>query len=339
VSAFTSGATENRMMWDRRAAGFMEVWYATVFHSSLRSGLWLRYTISAPADPRRAPATCRLWAFYFDPEGKKSFAASNEYSVDRLGSANGRDDGALVRIGDAWLSETHLDGRVTGGDRSLAWSLDFEPADRCYQHLPRLLRDRAARRFSTVCSPNLSVPFTGAVELDRATLRFEDEPGCQSHRWGRRNSHSWAWAHCSAWEEGPDAVFEGVAARAGGRVPAFTSLYLRHRGEDLAFSDVRSVLRARSRFELPTWAFTSQTARWKIAGAARLRLDRSVQVRYDDPAGGVRHCANSEIADLALAVYERVDGAWRHDASLTAMGSAHLEFGRPEPFPELPIAF
>jgi hypothetical protein len=336
VSAFTSGATENRMMWDRRAAGFMEVWYATVHHSRLRSGLWLRYTISAPM---RGEASCRLWAFWFDPEGKKGFAGSEVYSADRLGSANGRDDGALVRIGDAWLSETHLDGRVSAGDRSLSWSLDFEPADRCYQHLPPVLRGPAARRFSAICSPNLSVPFSGAVELDGERIGFEREPGCQSHRWGRRNSHSWAWAHCSAWDEGDDAVFEGVAARAGSRLPGLTSLYLRHRGQDLAFNGVRSVLRARGRFDLPTWAFTSQNARWKVAGAARLKLEHAVQVRYDDPDGGVRHCANSEIADLALTVYERRDGTWRHDGSLTAMGSAHLEFGRPAPFPELPVAF
>jgi hypothetical protein len=327
------------MMWDRRAAGFMEVWYATVFHRALRSGVWIRYTITAPAPGRGGDPSCRLWAFYFDPEGKKGFAAANEYSTDRLGSANGRDDGALVRIGDAWLSETHLDGRVTSGDRALTWSLDFDPADRCYQHLPPSLRKRAERRFSTVCSPNLSVAFTGAVELDGETVRFDGEPGCQSHRWGRRNSHSWAWAHCADWEDGARAVFEGVTARTGRRVPAFTSLYLRHRGEDLTFSDVRSALRAHSRFELPTWAFSSHNGRWKIAGAARLRLDRSVQVRYDDPDGGVRHCTNSEIGDLALEVYERRDGIWRHDASLTAMGSAHLEFGRPEPFPELALSF
>ncbi|MFN2588968.1 MAG: hypothetical protein ABR613_12745 [Actinomycetota bacterium] len=339
MSAFTSSGTENRMMWDRRAAGFMEVWYATAFHRSLRSGLWVRYTITAPAHARGGDPSCRLWAFYFDPEGKRSFAGSTAYSGDRLGSADGRDDGALVRIADAWLSETHLEGRVVAAERSLSWSLDFDPAGRCFQHLPPGFRNRAARRFSTVCSPNLSVGFTGAVELDGETIRYDGEPGCQSHRWGRRNSHSWAWAHCSQWDDGGDAVFEGVTARAVRRLPPFTSLYLRHRGEDLAFADVRSALRARSRFELPTWAFSSHNARWKVAGAARLKLDRSVQVRYDDPDGGVRHCANSEIADLALEVYERVDGLWRHDASLTAMGSAHLEFGRPEPFPELPVAF
>ena len=335
MSAFTTSGTENRMMWDGRARPFMEVWYATVTHRRLRAGLWLRYTISVP---RSGDASCALWAFYFDPEGKKTFAGRDVYPSDRLGHVPGRDDGALVRIGDAWLSETHLEGRVARDGRSLTWSLDIEPADRCYQHLPPPLRQRVASRVSTVCSPNLAVPFSGTVELNGEVVRYEGEPGAQSHRWGRKHSHSWAWAHCSTWEGGDDAVFEGVTAKAARALPPLTFLYLRLRGEDLVFQDVRTALRARSRFELPTWAFTASNARWKLAGAARLRLPRSVQVRYADPDGGERHCANSEIADLGLEVYERSGGTWRHVGSLTAMGTAHLEFGRPQPLPELPVA-
>ncbi|HYO61108.1 MAG TPA: hypothetical protein VEU29_04345, partial [Actinomycetota bacterium] len=245
MSAFTAAGTENLMAWDRRARPFMEVWYATLTHRRLRSGLWLRYTISAP---RHGEPTCALWAFYFDPEPERSFAGRDVHPIDLLGHVPGRDDGAVVRIGDAWLSETHLEGRVTHGDRTLAWSLDLDPADRCYQHLPPLLRRRAAKRFSTLCSPNLSVAFSGTVELDGETVRYEGEAGCQSHRWGRRHSHSWTWAHCSTWEGGGDTVFEGLGVKAARGVPGLTFLYLRHLGEDLVFNGVRSALRARSRY-------------------------------------------------------------------------------------------
>lgn len=333
---FTVSGTENRMMWDRNARPFMEVWYATLSHRRLRTGAWLRYTITAP---RTGEPSCALWAFYFDPDGKHSFAGRNPYSTDVLGFAPGRDDGALVRIGDAWLSETHLEGRVTNGDRSLSWSLDAEPADRCYQHLPSSLRAVAERRFSTSCSPNLAVPFSGTVEVDGEIVRYEAEPGSQSHRWGRRHSRSWAWAHCSAWDGGEDAVFEGLSAKASPGTPSLTFLYLRFRGEDVALNGIRSALRARSRFELPVWSFTAANERWKVTGAARLRVDRTIQVRYDDPDGAARHCANSEIADLAIEVFERSGKTWRHAGSLTSTGAAHFELGRPAPFPEIPVAF
>ena len=328
------------MRWDRKLSGFMEVWYATLNHRDTGSGVWLRYTITSPKASLGEPY-CELWGFLFDPDGKRSFASKQRYSIDRLGGSNGRDDGALVRIADAWLSESHLEGELIRDGRSLSWSLDLDPSDRCFQHLPAPLRGRVERRVSTVCSPNLSVPFTGVVSIDGNELRVEKELGCQSHRWGRSHSSSWAWAHCSTFDGDQDAVLEGVAARTSfGPVPApaMTFLFLSFGGEDIAFNELKWAVRAKGHYEMPTWAFTARNDRFKIVGAARGHIDRMVQVAYTDPDGSHRYCANSEIGDLALEIFERQGGGWRHEASLTASGTAHLEFGRREPFPELPIS-
>ncbi|HEX2049774.1 MAG TPA: hypothetical protein VHJ34_03975 [Actinomycetota bacterium] len=337
MSSFTIGGTENRMRWDRRARGFVEAWWATVTHADSGAGVWLRYALTAP---RASPPYCEVWGFVFDPGVALSFAGVERFPIDRLGAANGRDDGALVRIGDAWLSETHLEGRVSSGARSLSWSLDVEPAARCFHHVPVPLRARAERSASVVCSPNLAVPFTGTVTVDGNELTFAGERGSQSHRWGRRHPASWAWAHCARFDDGADAVFEGVAARACvGPVaaPTTTLLYLRLDGEDVCFNDVRGALRARGRYEMPTWAFSARTDEWKIAGAARAAPTRLVQVAYRDPDGSERFCANSEIADLGVEVYRRGGGSWRHHRSLTSLRGAALEFGRRDPFVELPV--
>jgi hypothetical protein len=327
------------MRWDRRISNFMEVWYATLNHSGTNGGLRLRYTLTAP---RAADPYCELWAFYFDPTDRRSFAAKQRFEIDRLAGPDGRDDGAIVRIGDAWLSENHLEGEVRGADGSLAWSLDFEPADRTFQHLPSSIRHRIERRVSTVCSPNLSVPFTGSVKLDGDLLEFEGDRGCQSHRWGRKHSTSWSWAHCSDFAGFDGTVFEGVGARTSfGPIPAPTTtfVYLKHEGEDIAFNDLRGSLRAKSRYVLPTWAFTANNDKWRVVGAARFQVENAVQVEYTDPDGTPRYCANSEIADLAIELYRMTSGGWQHHASLTSLGKAHLEFGRRQPFPELKIAF
>jgi hypothetical protein len=339
VSAFTSDGTENRMRWDRRSTGFMEVWYATLNHRASGSGIWLRYTLTSPR-PNVGPAYCELWAFVFGREGVPSFAAKERFSIDRLGSTNGRDDGALVRIADAWLSENHLEGGLSRDGRDLSWSLDFEPADRCFQHLPAPIRKRAEKRVSTVCSPNLSVPFTGAVKVDGEVLELEGDVGCQSHRWGAAHSQSWTWAHCSHFEQGDGAVFEGVAARASlgpVPVPTTTFLYLSYDGADIELNDVRSAFRAKSTYEMPMWSFSAQNDDWKVVGAARVAPDRLLQVRYDDPDGSQRFCANSEIADLAIEIYKRSGKGWTSAGSLTALHTAHLEFGRREPWPQLPV--
>lgn len=340
MSAFTHDGTENRMMWDRTARGFMEVWYSTLTDPKTGSGIWLRYTLTSPSDERSDPY-CELWGFVFDPEGGASFAGKQRFTIDHLGVSNGRDDGALVRIGDAWLSETHLDGTVASQGRRLSWSLDFEPASRCFQHLPRQIRDRIAGRVSTVCSPNLAVPFSGTVTVDERDIELEQAPGSQSHRWGARHSESWTWAHCSSFDE-EDAVFEGVAAQASlGPLPApkSTFVFLRYKGEDIAFNELKWALRARSEYDLPSWSFKARTDRWKITGTASAYPDRMVQVTYHDPDGSERYCANSEVADLALQIFSKKGREWVLDGMLNATGSAHLEFGRREPFTELPVSF
>jgi hypothetical protein len=339
MTTFTNEGTENRMRWDRRSPSFMEVWYATVNHKPTGMGFWVRYTITAP---KAGDPYCELWAFAFDPEGKRRFAGKERFPIDRLGTELGRDDGALVRIGDAWLSETHLEGEVNAKGESMTWSFDIDPAERTFQHLPAVLRSRIENRVSTVCSPNLDVPFTGTVKLNQDLLEFESERGCQSHRWGRKHSLTWTWAHCSGFDEDPDALFEGLAAKTNfGPVPAPTStlVFLRYRGEDIPFNDLKWALRAKSTYELPTWAFSARTDKWKIAGAARGNHEKMFQVEYTDPDGSPRFCANSEIADLAMEVYERSGSAWKRHGSLSSIGTAHLEFGRETPFSGIPISF
>lgn len=338
MSSFSADGTENRMRWDRRTARWSEAWYSTVNHRDTGCGVWIRYTLTAVVG---AEPYCELWGFFFDPEGKRTFAGKHRFPIDQLGAPNGRDDGALVRIGNAWMSERHMEGRVTSDGKVFEWSLDIDPADRAFQHLPSRLRKRAHRSANAVCSPNLDVPFFGTVSIDGEIFTFNGDRGQQSHRWGRGNAETWAWCHCSSFDAGEDAVFEGLAARshvAGLPAPTLTFLYLRRDDLELSFNRLKWALRARSRYEMPTWAFTAHNDDWRIAGAARSGIDRLVQVRYEDPDGSARHCANSEIADLAIEIYKRSGGDWRHAGSLTATHTANLEFGRRNAYPELPVS-
>lgn len=339
VRAFTSIGNENVMRWDRTSTGFMEVWYVTANHRASGCGIWLRYTITSP---RKGDPYCQLWGFLFDPASGPVFAARERFSVDMLGAPNGRDDGAIVRIGDAWLSESHLEGEVTAEGDAMSWSLDLEPASRCFRHIPVPLSDRIERRVSTICSPNLGVPFSGTVKTSERVLEFDGELGAQSHRWGRAHAATWAWSHCSRFDEGADAMFEAVSAKSSLgpiAIPTATFAYLRLDGEDLVFNDLRWALRARSTYEMPTWAFSVHNDSYKVVGATRANPARLIQVLYRDPDGSPRHCANSEVADLALEVYRRTGSQWTHTRSLTASTTAHVEFGRRAPFPELPLAF
>ena len=91
MTAFTHDGNENIMRWDRKASSFMEVWYSTINHPETGSGVWMRYTITAP---RNAEPYCELWGFYFDPSNKRTFAGKRRFSIDVLGRE--RDDGSVV---------------------------------------------------------------------------------------------------------------------------------------------------------------------------------------------------------------------------------------------------
>lgn len=333
MGSFTTWGTENEMRWTPGSARIMEAWYVTITDRASGWGFWFRYTISVPD---RGDPYCDLWAFAFDPEGRHTFAGKKRSSVAALTR-----EGVNVGIGSAWLTDDHLNGEVIAGDRRLSWSIDFVPAKRTFHHLPELLRSRIEKRVSTVCAPNLGVSFNGRIELDGRELILDDARGQQGHRWGRKHASTWSWAHCSLFDGSPDAVFEGLSAKAAlGPLPGptLTFIYLGLDGEDIVLNDLKTGLRARSDYVLPAWVFTSRDGHWQVVGSARAHPDRLVQVTYTDPDGAHRYCANSEIASLALEVYRREGAVWRHHRSLTSTGGAHLEFGRRQPFDELPIS-
>lgn len=333
MSAFTATGTENEMRWDGSALRFMEAWYATLTDLDSGWGFWFRYTLCAP---ERGDPYCELWGFAFDPEGGATFAAKERHPVGALRRTDVR-----AGIQDAWITDDHLDGNLSDGRRTLRWSLDLVPAKRTFHHLPEKVRARIEKTLSTVCSPNLGVTFSGRIELNGRTFELERARGQQGHRWGRRHASTWAWAHCSAFDGSPDAVFEGLAAKASlGPVPGptLTFLYLGLDGDDIVLNDLRTAMRARSDYALPAWVFTSRNDRWQVVGSARAHPGRLVQVVYTDPDSSARYCANSEVGGLALEVYRKDRALWRHHASLTSTAAAHLEFGRKTPFDEVPIS-
>jgi hypothetical protein len=61
-----------------------------------------------------------------------------------------------------------------------------------------------------------------------------------------------------------------------------------------------------------------------------------VNVRYQDPDGSERWCANSEIAEISCTVYRRGwTGSWRRDLELHADFTGHFEVGGPARDPRI----
>lgn len=318
----------NLCRWDGRSAPHYEVWFLTLNHRASQRGFWFRYTLESPlASDHYSKPSAGLWASaFFRASPERNLGLKREYAIDQF-EFEGREDFSL-KIGDGLFSPTRAAGIVDSGDHSIEWDLSYAPCRKTYHHLTRTLV-QLARPSSFVCSPNLDTRFSGSIVVDGQHIALEDEPGCQSHLWGRKHVDDWVWVHSNAFEKHPGTVFEGLAARprrAGRTLPPIQSLYLRHRGEEHRFVRLRLAEQWQRRLGMGYWSFSAMNTRVYIEGAAQCRLRDMLQAEYSDPDGERLYCINSEVANLRIRLFRRVHGVrWRHVETIKSYATAHVE--------------
>jgi hypothetical protein len=327
VSRLAPTFADNLCRWDGRNAPHYEVWFLTLNHRESQRGFWFRYTVESPTGRAGAKPSAALWAAVFNRRSpERNFGLKREYEIDLL-SFGEREDFS-VRIDDARFSLSSAAGRVTNGGHTIEWDLNYIPCDSTYHHVSRTL-NRLARPTSFVCSPNLDTRFSGRISVDGEDVILEDEPGCQSHLWGRKHVDDWVWVHSNAFENHPGTVFEGLAAqprRAGLKLPRVQSLFLRHRGEEHRFTRLRVADQWQRKLGMGYWSFSAMNSRIYIEGAAQCRLRDMLQAEYVDPDGEGLFCINSEVANLKIRLFRRTHGVrWRHVETIKAYATAHVE--------------
>lgn len=326
-SSLSPNFADNLCRWDGRGAPHYEVWFLTLNHRASRRGFWFRYTVESPTSPPNAKPSAALWAAVFNRESPdRNFGLRREYTIDQL-SSDGQADFS-VRIGEASLKLSSAAGGITHGGHTIEWDLSYTPCLTTYHHVSRALI-HLTRPSSFVCSPNLDTRFTGRISIDGEDIVLEDEPGCQSHLWGRKHVDEWVWVHANAFENNPGTVFEGLAARprrAGRKLPPVQSLYLRHRGEEHRFTRLRLAEQWHRKLGMGYWSFSAMNSRVYIEGAAQCRLRDMLQAEYVDPDGESLFCINSEVANLRIRLFRRSRGVrWRHVETIKAYATAHVE--------------
>jgi hypothetical protein len=326
-SGLAANFADNLCRWDGHSAPHYEVWFLTLNHRESQRGFWFRYTIEAPVALDNSRPSAALWAAVFNRKSpERNFGLMREYEIDQF-SFGGREDFSL-KLGDGCFALSNSVGRVTNGDHTVEWDLNYIPCETTYNHVSRALI-HLARPSSFVCSPNLDTRFSGWVSIDGENITLEDEPGCQSHLWGRKHVDDWVWVHSNAFENHPGTVFEGLAAqprRARLKLPRVQSLYLRHRGEEHRFTRLRLVEQWHRKLGMGYWSFAAMNSRVYIEGAAQCRLRDMLQAEYSDPDGERLFCINSEVANLKIRLFRRTHGVrWRHVETIKAYATAHVE--------------
>ncbi len=311
---------DNLARWDGRSRGYYEVWYLTGNQRETGAGFWIRYTLEAP---RTGEAEARLWFAFFDRQDPaRSFALNRGFPASSLRC---RADPFGLDLAGATLHHHRSRGAVEGGGHRAEWDLAWEPSTWTHHHLPAFVY-RTPFADTRVLSPNPDVRLRGAIVVDGRRLTLADEPGGQTHLWGRKHAHAWAWGRCTAFGDGDDAFLEALTVRvrrAGVVLPALTFLALRLEGRTHVLTGLRDGWRGKGVFETGRYGFEAAGRGAVVRGTFTATPERLVLARYHDPDGEPAFCANTEIGDLDLEVQAAGGPARR----LRAEGMAHFETG------------
>lgn len=323
---------DNRMVWDQQKPGHYEVWYTTFNHRPSGTGFWIRYTLDAPIAGKGEPFA-QLWFGFFDKEHPQhNFGLNRKVKASLL---QAHDDPFSLSIAGASLRHGGLKGQIAGDGHEASWDLGFKPALHTHHHLPRMVYT-ASWPDTRVLSPNLMVNFFGEVHVDGRTFDLDGEPGCQSHIWGRKHAHAWAWSHVSAFREDPTACLETLTVRLrrlGLVTPpmSFISFYLG--SEVYHFREFVTLPLTRGRWETGLYRIRAVGPRIRLEGELRCRPEDMIMTPYEDPDGEPSFCHNTEVGDASLVVQTRRSfrSRFRDIGRLTASGTAHFEIAGRSP--------
>jgi len=321
--------TDNLRRWDGARRGHYEVWNVTLNHLASNTGYWIRYTMDAPIDGVGEPFA-QLWFAHFDAnDPSRTFAINQKFPIELMMATEAP---FVLGIGDNQLRHDGARGKLSGSGHDVAWDLSWPPASQTHRHLPKVMYSGGGRGDTTVLSPNLNVAINGTIRVDGTTHELADSPGGQTHLWGKKHAHAWAWGHCNAFDGHPDAALETLTVRLKkrGRVlppMTITSLYVD--GHAYKFTEFHHTLRNRGQFGTASYEFRARSHRHWLEGVYSCRPEDMVVATYEDPDGELSYCSNTEAGNLQVNLYERsgLRSRWRQIAALSAPGRGHFEVG------------
>ncbi|MBM3267267.1 MAG: hypothetical protein FJZ01_06430 [Candidatus Sericytochromatia bacterium] len=287
---------------------FYEVWFGKV-NVGPGQAFWFRYTLLDGA-----VADAGTWAIWFDAAAGVVAGRSPASLGDLGGIAFEVPAGAIAP------------GRATGRAGEISWDLEIHGGSRRFDHVPPLVAVLGLAR-SRYLAPYCDARVSGTVRVGAREIAVSAAPGMIGHIFGSKSGHTWVWAHCNAFADAPDAVFEGLTARvilAGRPSPPLSSFVLWLDGRCYRFSSALGMLMARSRPGEHAWSFEASAGGATIEGEATAPEPGQVAVvTYTDTDGSHLWCRNSKLASLRIRLRDPARGI---DRVLEARGTAAFEY-------------
>jgi len=318
---------DNHRRWDGTSRGHYEVWYLTFNHLASQTGYWIRYTLEAPLEAVGDPYA-QLWFAKFDAKDPaRTFAINRKFPIAAMTASEAP---FAVAIAGNQLGHDRMRGTLAGDGHDARWDLTWKPAAQTLRPLPDLMYARGGVGDTVFLSPNHDVALAGTITVDGHTLTLDGDPGGQTHVWGRKHAHNWAWGHCNAFDERPGAALEALCVRLKRRgmvLPPLTIASLTLDGEAIALNQFRHTVANRGEFGTGFFRFRAWSPMVRLEGEFSARPEDMLVAPYEDPDGAASYCSNTEIGDLRVTVFRRAGTKWREAAKLTAPRRGHFEIG------------
>jgi hypothetical protein len=313
---------DNIRRWDGQRRGHYEVWYLTLNDPASRDGYWIRYTLESPLDGHGEPYA-QLWFARF---GTSTFGINRKFPIASMTAVGAP---FSVSIGGNKLTNDCAKGALSGDGHSAEWDLRWTPAAKTLHQFPNFLYRNGGMAQTTVLSPNVDVAISGSITVDGKRFELRDARGGQTHLWGKKHAHEWAWGHCNAFDGAPNAALEVLSVRLlrrGIKLPPLTIATLWLDGEEIALNRIDQALFAPT-YDVSTgrFHFVARSLTEKLEGEFSCRPEDLVRAHYHDPDGEPSFCHNTCIGDLRLTVSRRIRGRWRESARLVAPRRGHFE--------------
>jgi hypothetical protein len=277
-------------------AGHYESFYLRAGHPSEALAVWIRHTVHKPPG---AAARGSVWFTLFDPASGPPRAS--KVTGDDLAAG----DGCLIRIGDSRFEARRAVGAALSDPLAASWSLELEPRDGPFEHLPRAWMYTATLPRTKALSPCPSALFRGQVTVDGRTIDVDGWPGMVGHNWGAEHAERWVWLHGVAFDGAPDAWLDATFGRikvGPVTVPWIANACLSLSGRRYRLGGLERALSTHVDARPGTFEFRLAGSDASVRGRVEADLGNTVAWVYADPAGGEHQVLNCSAASLELAV-------------------------------------
>ncbi len=301
--------------------GHVESWFLKANDPRSRRAIWLKWTVwASDRDPRSAIA--EVWAVAFGARsGHVAAKAAAPFATSTFDSG-----GLGAAIDGCSLTADSARGRVETGDRSIDYDLAIEALGGPLLHFPAAWMYSGRWPAQKLASPIPDARISGLVRVDEETWTLDRWPGMVGHNWGTRHTSLYAWAHCNAWDDEADVVFEGISAGASGSMPAATLLCVQSDRTSHNLNGFWSLSRNAGSITPRRLRFRGRSRDVEIDGEMWAESDDFVGLFYPNPDGTMCHCLNSKLARAEI----RLTLAGRAPRTLRSSRAA-LEIGTRDP--------